>query len=221
VTFFLYCLCINQIHVPAVVVFHKRFPPHRNLIRMLHQNSMCDPWWREHLVQMHITPQLVSSEAHLTLVLEGSRESLGVASDKNADMYERPLLYFCPSKCKGMQRQALETSMRLGFGVEGEGYATTKDRDDRDILVVKRPPLVAEEDLNHDNHSTPSTAAAQSSSATHIRLLYTFVLRNPGRCIFMPALQRNCRRFRILFQPATTEVYAKFELQPAMADLLI
>jgi hypothetical protein len=230
--------------VPALVVFHKRFPPQRNLVKLLTGTSASssnggggsggsgaatppgavvrpdtDPWWREHLVMVHVTPQPIRGEAHLTLVLEGTREALGGSCvDHGADMYERPLIYFCP-KSNDMKWLLLEPALRMGFGKEGEGYETTKDRYGRDIWVIKRPPIVTEEVVK---------AAGSGGGGEVVRVLFTYVFRNPGAAMLMPVL-RCCSKFRVLFQAepsggsdvnGRTEVYAKFEIQPALIDLL-
>jgi len=224
--------------VPALVVFHKRFPPQRNLVKLVTGTSASgggsgaasspakrqvdtDPWWREHLVMVHVTPQPIRGEAHLTLVLEGTRETLGASSclDRSADVYERPLIYFCP-KPHDVKWLLLEPALRMGFGKEGEGYEVTKDRHGRDIWVIKRPPLVTEEEI---------TTANGSGKKSTVRVLFTYVFRNPGAAMLMPVL-RCCSKFRVLFQTSSaaetpeggdgrTEVYAKFEIQPAFVNL--
>jgi hypothetical protein len=92
---------------------------------------------------MHLTPNPIQGWVHLTLVLEGTRETLGSACDRSGDCFERPLLYFSPKK--SMHRIVLEPALRLGFGAEGEGYESTVDQSGREIWVIKRPPFVSEE----------------------------------------------------------------------------
>ena len=146
------------------------------------------------------------------MVLEGTRDALGLAADRKSDIYERPLLYFCPKK--GMQRLALEPALRLGFGPQGEGYDSSTDRGGREIWVIKRPPLVSEMDV------TQPVSAAGSKSSQKIRILYTYIFRNPGSVALMPVLQM-CHRFRILFQPIDgKDTYAKFEVTPKLLELM-
>jgi hypothetical protein len=104
----------------ALVIYHKRFPAQRNLLKLMTGTQPgaaegavrpdSDSWWREHLTCMHVTPSPIRGEAHLTLVLEGTRESLGHATNRDCDMYERPLLFFCPKSA--VQRFALEPALR-------------------------------------------------------------------------------------------------------------
>jgi len=227
----------------ALVLYHKRFPPDRNLLKLLTGNAQhgpaagaaaaaagsttaaagttlgggearpeSDAWWREHLTMVHVTPQPIKGEAHLTLVLEGTSDSLGIATDRHRDIYERPLLIFCP---KGpMQRFTLEPALRLGFGPMGEGYTTSTDRFGREIWVIRRPPLVTEELVAPEPGAPPFKHGAQP-----MRVLFTYLFRNPGSVTVMPVLQA-CRRFRIVFQPVAADVYAKFEVQPRVLDML-
>lgn len=197
------------LRVPALVVYHKRFPSHKQFVRLRSGPGETDPWWREHLMFMHLTPNPIQGWVHLTLVLEGTRETLGSACDRSGDCFERPLLYFSPKK--SMHRIVLEPALRLGFGAEGEGYESTVDQSGREIWVIKRPPFVSEEVV-------PDVIAVDGKPL--VRVLYTFVFRNPGSVTLVPVLQ-FCSRFRILFQPhGSEERYAKFEIQPSLVDLL-
>ena len=161
-----------------------------------------DPWWREVLTQVHVTPQPVRGEAYLTLILEGTKDTLGHAAERESDMYERPLLYICPKQ--SMQRYIVEPALRLGFG--NDGFATSTDRTGREIWVIKRPPLVTIVD-------------APETGAPITRVIYTFIFRNPGKVSLMPVLQ-CCHRFRVLFQPQGHDCYAKFEISPNLVGLL-
>ena len=199
----------QPLRVPALVLYHKRFPSHKQLIRLRSGPGETDPWWREHLTYMHLTPNPIRGWVHLTLVLEGTRETLGSACDRSGDCFERPLLYFSPKK--SMHRMVLEPALRLGFGAEGEGYESTVDQNGREIWVIKRPPFVSEEIV-------PNVIAVDGKPL--VRVLYTFVFRNPGSVTLVPVLQ-FCSRFRILFQPhGSEERYGKFEIQPSLVDLL-
>lgn len=195
--------------VDALVVYHKRFPPSRNLVGMVTSSDGTDPWWREVLTQMHVTPQPIRGEAHLTLVLEGSKDTLGAAAERSADMYERPLLYFCPKV--GMKRMVIEPALRLGFGAEGQGWATSTDRDGREIWVIKRPPLVTMQ--------VSGDTVSGGSAEKLLRVIYTFIFRNPGKVTLMPVLQCCCK-FRVLFQPHGHDCYAKFEVSSSLVNLL-
>ena len=62
--------------VDALVVYHKRFPPSRNLVGMVTSSDGTDPWWREVLTQMHVTPQPIRGEAHLSRTVMTARKIL-------------------------------------------------------------------------------------------------------------------------------------------------
>ena len=88
------------------------FRRQRNLVRMVET----DAWWRESLAMVHLTPQPVAAEAHLTLVLEGTREALGLRgpAEGGLDIYERPLLYFAPKVGRAGWWQARASQSPLG-----------------------------------------------------------------------------------------------------------
>ena len=65
-------------------------------------------------------------------------------------MYRRPLLFFAPKRW--VQRQVLSPALNLGFGPEGEGYVRDKDRDGREIWVIKRPPMVTSSAVKDNDH---------------------------------------------------------------------
>mmetsp|Transcript_50014 Transcript_50014/g.98813 ORF Transcript_50014/g.98813 Transcript_50014/m.98813 type:complete len:442 (+) Transcript_50014:103-1428(+) len=197
----------KPIQVMALVVYRKHSA--ENLVQMLARSKAdsppeTDPWWQEHLVQMHITSSLSDTKATLTLVLEGTRERLGNACRGETRVYKRPLFYFHPKR--NWKRPILEHALCKGFGPEGEGYTTTKDRHGQDIKVILRPPFVAEEEI-------------PASEPPAVRVLFTYVFRNPGRGVLKSTL-RFCSRFRVLFQAHEREEYGKFEIKPALAGLL-
>jgi hypothetical protein len=185
------------------LIVYQKLLPNQQLLRIVEEEG-ADAWWNDHLVQIHLSPQPSSSEAHFTLVLEGTRESLGYSTGRSAGIFERPLLYFHPKR--QWQRRFLEPALRKGFGPKGEGFTVTQDKDRRDIWVVLRPPFVTEEDITR-------------SGQIKLRLLYTYVFRNPGRLALRSALKYSSR-FRILFRPDQDEVYVKFQIQHALATLI-
>jgi hypothetical protein len=198
----------------ALVVYHRE---HReeSLVRMLTGEGTTDDapppppetdaWWQQHLIQIHVTPHPSSGreEAHLTFVLEGTRQALGNACRRETSVHKRPLLYFHPKR--NWKKHVLEQALRSGFGPEDEGYATRQDRHGRDMWVILRPPFVAEE-------------AIKDSEPQTMRVVFTYIFRNPGQGILKSVL-RCSSRFRVLFQAHEREEYCKFEIQPPLADL--
>ena len=100
-----------------------------------------------------------------------------------------------------MKRYLLEPALRLGFG--DEGFATSTDRTGREIWVIKRPPLVS----------------LVEQEGSRLKVIYTFIFKNPGKVTLMPVLQ-CCHRFRVLFQPHGHDCYAKFSIAPSLVELI-
>ena len=128
------------------------------------------------------------------------------------DVFERPLLYFHPKR--KWQRRFLEPALRKGFGPKDQGFVVTQDNMGRDMWVVLRPPFVTEEPT-----SVGPAGNTGSDEAPTVRLLYTYVFRNPGKLALRHALKYS-NRFRIVFRPNRDDVYVKFQIQPALAALV-
>mmetsp|Transcript_61229 Transcript_61229/g.167968 ORF Transcript_61229/g.167968 Transcript_61229/m.167968 type:complete len:550 (+) Transcript_61229:174-1823(+) len=174
-----------------------------------------DEWLVERLYRVHGSPYPYRKELHITFILReklpGELDSLrdpsfGVTgrtltSSGTFTFATRPLLYITPKE--NIKRHALSAALTMGFG--REGWTQETDRDGQEVWVIQRPPFISED---------PACDRDADDGAPRCGgLMFTFLLRNPGR-IGIQHILTFCSKFRLRVPLIGGEQVLKFEVLP-------